>query len=914
MPNDEHRPLADDVRRLGATLGQVIARLSGQQTYEAVESLRVASRDRRRNGGAALGELLARVDALPLSVAADVARAFTLFFLLINTAEQVHRVRRRRQFSSDQPKHASPRWLFARLKESGADAEAARRAIAAQWVRPVLTAHPTEATRRTVLLLQSRVADALLRRDRAESDAERARADVDLAAEVELLWLTSEVRHDRPSVLDEVSNVVWYLSDRLMDATDHVAHAFDAAFREAYGERLGVRVPVELGSWVGGDRDGNPFVTPETTVAAARRAGRAVLLSYEADLQRLIEQLSLSAGIAEPPEALRERVAEYKALLSETWERNARRDADEPLRLLCSFAEERCRRRRRMIEARDSGEAAEDPAAYGEPEALLADLELCATVLESAGATHTLDAHVMPMIRRVERFGFHGMELDMREDSSVHAHALEQITAAVGVSTPDEASLTRELLARRPLISPYTELPEDTRKVLGVFDAVRQIQSELGVRAADTFVLSMAETPAHVLGALMLARECGLVDLAGSAPKSTLDIVPLFETGSDLEGAEGTMRALFQNPAYQRQLAARGKRQEIMLGYSDSAKDVGVLAAAWILYRAQERLVRVASDAGVALSLFHGRGGTVGRGGGSPVYRAFSALPPGSIGPGVKVTEQGEVISQKFGITSIAERSLEIMLSAAVMASRTDFRKDLKSGELSGFEATMEDLSQRALAVFRRTVHESPELFQLLQTATPLSELANVHFGSRPAYRKSGTGSMKGIRAIPWVFGWTQSRLLLPGWLGAGTALTDVMAAPGGLERLRAMAARWPFFDDLLSKMEMVCAKADLTVAELYVTELGGNRALLDELSQELERTVSAILAIRDRSELLEEHRFLRSAIRLRNPYIDPLHLLQVSLIKKKRAGQLSETDAELVARGIGSTVNGIAQGMRNTG
>ena len=374
------------------------------------------------------------------------------------------------------------------------------------------------------------------------------------------------------------------------------------------------------------------------------------------------------------------------------------------------------------------------------------------------------------------------------------------------------------------------------------------------------------------------------------------------------------MRALFQNPAYQRQLAARGKRQEIMLGYSDSAKDVGVLAAAWILYRAQERLVRVASDAGVALSLFHGRGGTVGRGGGSPVYRAFSALPPGSIGPGVKVTEQGEVISQKFGITSIAERSLEIMLSAAVMASRTDFRKDLKSGELSGFEATMEDLSQRALAVFRRTVHESPELFQLLQTATPLSELANVHFGSRPAYRKSGTGSMKGIRAIPWVFGWTQSRLLLPGWLGAGTALTDVMAAPGGLERLRAMAARWPFFDDLLSKMEMVCAKADLTVAELYVTELGGNRVLLDELARELERTVSAILAIRDRSELLEEHRFLRSAIRLRNPYIDPLHLLQVSLIKKKRGGGLSEADAELVARGIGSTVNGIAQGMRNTG
>ncbi len=490
MPNDvraEDRPLAEDVRRLGATLGRVIARLSGQETFEAVESLRVASRDRRRDGGdaEAFRSLLAEVDALPLEVAADVARAFTLFFLLINTAEQVHRVRRRRQFASEQPKHASPRWLVGELQRSGADAAAAREAIAGTSVRPVLTAHPTEATRRTVLLLQSRVADALLRRDRAESDAERARADVDSAAEVELLWLTSEVRHDRPSVLDEVSNVVWYLSDRLMDATDHVAHGFDAAFRAAFGEPLGVRVPVELGSWVGGDRDGNPFVTPETTLSAARRAGRAVLLAYEADLGKLIEQLSLSASIAAPPEELRQRVAEYKELLPDTWERNARRDADEPLRLLCSFAQERCRRLRRVIEARDAGEAVEDPAAYAQSFELVNDLALCDEVLSAAGATHTLDAHVLPMIRRVERFGFHGLSLDMREDSSVHTGALAQIAEAVGADELDEAHLTRELLSRRPLISPYTELPDDTRKVLGVFDVVRRIQGELGAAGGE---------------------------------------------------------------------------------------------------------------------------------------------------------------------------------------------------------------------------------------------------------------------------------------------------------------------------------------------------------------------------------------------------------------------------------------------
>lgn len=913
--NAEDRPLAEDVKLLGATLGRVIARLAGADTFQAVESLRKACRARRRDAldPDALRSLLARVSSLPPQLAADVARSFTLFFVLINTAEQVHRVRRRRQQDSPGPQHASAQWLVEELARRGLGAEAARAAITSVSVRPVLTAHPTEATRRTVLLLQSRVAAALLRRDVAATELERERAETELTAEVELLWLTSETRRDRPSVLDEVSNVVWYLSDRLMDAADEVARSFEDAFAGVYAEPLGAPVSVELGSWVGGDRDGNPFVTPATTLSAARRAARAVVLSHERDLDRLVERLSVSTRIAEAPLALRAKVDGYKAMMPEIWERNARRDAEEPLRLLCTFMRERMRRFRLRTEAFDAGGSADEAAAYRDSDELLADLALCSSVLEEAGAVETLRTQLTPLVGRVRRCGFFGLRLDMREDASVHADAVEQIATGIGMRVLDSAALERELAGKRPLLSEHTPLPEETRAALAVFDVMRRAQDELGRGAAETFVLSMTQSADDVLRALLLARECGLVDLSSEAPRSRIDIVPLFETGADLERAPATMTALFSSPTYQRQLTARERHQEVMLGYSDSAKDVGVLPAAWLLYRAQWELVRTARDHGVSLSLFHGRGGTVGRGGGSPVYRAIGALPPGSIGSRIKVTEQGEVISQKFGIASIAERSLEVMLSAAIIARMDDFRASLAREEVESFEATMAELASLALPVFRGLVHDTPVLYELLVSATPLEELANVHFGSRPAFRRRGAGSMRGIRAIPWVFGWTQSRFLLPGWLGAGTAFERVMAREGGTRQLRNMALKWPFFDDLLSKMEMVCAKADLNVARLYVEELGGPPAVMSELESEFSRATRAILEIREQRELLEGHRFLATAVHLRNPYIDPLHLLQIAAIKQKRSG-LEGGDAELASRAIASTINGIAQGMRNTG
>jgi phosphoenolpyruvate carboxylase len=402
------------------------------------------------------------------------------------------------------------------------------------------------------------------------------------------------------------------------------------------------------------------------------------------------------------------------------------------------------------------------------------------------------------------------------------------------------------------------------------------------------------------------------LDLSNATPTSKIDVVPLFETGDDLTNAATVLTELFADPVYRKQLAARGMRQEVMLGYSDSAKDAGLLPASWALYRAQEELTEVCESAGVALTLFHGRGGTVGRGGGSPVYRALCALPPGSLRGSIKITEQGEVISQKFGLPAIAERSLEVMLSGTLMAGFHDWRRGIAKDRQDAYRDIMDELSAIAKAQFRKLVYEDDKLFELFVTASPVKELAHVHFGSRPAYRERKGTTMAGIRAIPWVFGWTQMRLMLPGWLGVGTALSELMQDPAKALLLTEMATDWPFFDDLLGKVEMVCSKADMELAFLYVRELEGNQELFAELKQRFEETLRCIETLRARPLLGDQPR-LRDTLALRSRYLDPLHLLEVSLLKRKRA--LGETQVpDHLDRGLGTTLNGLALGLRNTG
>ncbi|MEO5589422.1 MAG: phosphoenolpyruvate carboxylase, partial [Gemmatimonadaceae bacterium] len=771
--------------------------------------------------------------------------------------------------------------------------------------------------RRTLLALQSRVADLLLDR---EEKPRHEQLDIEelLGSEVELLWLTSEVRRDRPTVGDEVSTVLWYLETRLLQASAHAMDSMTRAFEtefQADGDDTGHAPTIRIGTWVGGDRDGNPFVTPATAIAAARRASHIIIGKYQETIDELVRQVSVSTRIADITDALQSSLEPDRELMPAVWEANSRRNADEPIRLKLTFVAARLAATRALIASRDAGRAdAIDLAAYPTVNDLLDDLMLIRGALDAAGAALTRSRLLDPLIRSVRANGFHGMMMDLRDHSEVHTAALADISGATGVAL-DSAGLRRELVGRRPIIGSNVELSQDANRVMETFRAIATIQREAGEPAASTYIVSMTRSADDLMRVLVLAREAGLVDLAGETPTSSLDVVPLFETLDDLANAPAVMRQLLADPAYRRQLAARGDRQEVMIGYSDSSKDAGMLASSWALYRVQESLAPVFREAGVTLTLFHGRGGSVGRGGGSPVYRAIAALPPDSIDGGIKITEQGEIISQQFGLIPIAERTLEVTLSGVLLQEMSDWRAELSEQEISTFRETIETLSARSLEVYRSMAHDDPEVFKMFERASPIEELALARFGSRPTYRPGGGAGIDGIRAIPWVFGWTQNRLMLPGWLGVGTALSEMANGPTGLTLLKRMAECWPFFDDLIGRVDMVCAKADIRVTRAYVKSLGANEALLERLIAEYDLTVAMILAIRETSSLLNDNEVLQAAIALRNPYVDALSVLQIShLLKKRSLTNGTASEREQIDSILSTTVSGIAQGLRNTG
>jgi phosphoenolpyruvate carboxylase len=914
------RSLHGDVRWLASALGRVIRRLEGDRCFEAVEGLRTSCRARRRGeeGAPSLQNIFSEVQELDLSTAAKVARAFTLFFLLINTAEQVQRVRR----SGDrlaQPEDyqdvelGSMRRVLQELKDRGHSAETVMDAISHVTVRPVLTAHPTEATRRTVLSLQDRVAQLLLERDQA-TPTRRVEVEAALEAEVELLWFTSEVRHDRLQVMDEVGNVLWYFEDRLFDVSAQVIEHLQEGFAAIFGKDLGTPLALSFGSWVGGDRDGNPYVTPEITEEAARRSSYSVLGKYIGAIADLIERLSLSDRIVSVPPSLRASIETDSKVLPDVWQKNQRRDADEPIRLKLSFIRARLEQTQKQLEAYSAHRSGAFRAAYANASEFEHDLALIDEALKNAGATGARQTLLNPLMIRVRMLGFYGFCMDVRNDAYEHARAFEEIAATLKQPDFDYQALERELLGTRPLIGPLQKLSERSENVVETFKAIKRIHQQVSPEAASTYIISMAKSSEDLLRVLLLAREAGLVNLASDPPESSLDVVPLFETLDDLKNAAPIMQRLFASEVYARQLVARGMRQEVMLGYSDSAKDAGLLTSSWALYCTQRDLSHVCKAAGVTQELFHGRGGTVGRGGGSPVFRALSALPPGTIGSRVKITEQGEVISQKYGILSLAERTLEVTLAGTVLSMFNDWREQLAPGEEDRFETRMHVLSETALRVFRKLVHEDKALYELFLKCTPVEELAYVHFGSRPAYRQHGTGALQGMRAIPWVFGWMQNRLILPGWLGVGSALQETIATPGGLEELQRMAEVWPFFDDLVGKVEMVCSKVDIDIARLYVEELGGSLGLFEVLQKEFQATVDAILAIKKQRRLLEHQPTLESTLLLRDPYVDPLSLLQVVFMERKRGLKEDSKELALLNSALSTTLNGVAQGLRNTG
>src|SRR5690242_6983873 len=504
--------------------------------------------------------------------------------------------------------------------------------------------------------------------------------------------------------------------------------------------------------------------------------------------------------------------------------------------------------------------------------------------------------------------------MDVRDHADVHTAAINEILPS-GKNGPDAARLRAALTGKNKSLRRTRKLSADTKRVIDTFRAIQTIQDEAGEAAACTYIVSMTRSVDDLLKVLLLAREAGLVDLTRKDSVSRLNVVPLFETLDDLEHAPKIMRSLLEDPLYARQLEARGRRQEVMIGYSDSSKDAGMIASSWALYRAQESLIDVFDDARVELTLFHGRGGSVGRGGGSPVYRALAALPPETTKGRIKITEQGEIVSQQFGLLPVAERTLEVTAAGTLLQEFSDWRQRAGIKEVQDFREVMDRMATRSRDVYHSLVYDGDELFQLFRMATPIDELANARFGSRPSYRPGAKAGIEGIRAIPWGFGWTQIRLMLTGWLGVGTALGQEVSTRQGLRRLQRMASAWPFVDDMLGKAEMVCAKTDVDIARAYIRHLGADIKLAERLIAEYQRAVESLLLIRGHRQLLDDIPVLQSAIALRNPYVDPLSLLQISLLRRKRTGAgADKRQKEAIENALSTTLSGIAQGLRNTG
>ena len=914
----EDRALHDDVRWLGSILGRVILNLEGKECFEAVERLRGACRARRQNEPQAPGmdALLSFVESLPLETSVKVARAFTLFFVLINTAEQVHRVRccQPQALTSTALKGVpSLQEALEHLKQRRHPAEEVFQVLSEMAVKPVLTAHPTEPTRHTILDLQTRIARRLLSMA-VMIPAERKELEELLEAEIEILWLTAEVRRDRSTVMDEISNVLWYLEHHFLETEALVIKTLQRAMREVYEWDRPPHLPLRLGSWVGGDRDGNPNVTPDLTLYAARSASAVILGMYRKKVQELIEFLSLSTRIKPVPKKLLNSLKKDRKDLPDLWRRIRERNSDEPIRQKLSFIAGRLEATEEVMNERRFGRAKARPRAYSHSGDFEEDLLLIMDSLEKAKARHAREVFLDPLLASLRTHGFFGYLLDIRENAKVHFEASEELFHLLAPPSFDSKSIEEQLLARRPDSGNHLSFSDRTQNVLNVFRAIFQLQEEIGPEAASSYIVSMTKSAEDLLRVLLLAREAGLVDLSSEPAFSRLDVVPLFETHQDLINAPQIMISLFSSPAYRRQLEARGMQQEVMIGYSDSTKDVGLIPASWALYQAQENLTRVCEKAKVNLIFFHGRGGTVGRGGGSSVFRALLALPPSTVKGRIKITEQGEVISQKYGLIHVGVESIETLVAGTLLASMNEGCEDLRPGDKKLFAEMMDHLSELALQVYREHVYGAGRLFRLFLEATPAPELAHMHFGSRPAYREGGADTMEALRAIPWVFGWTQIRLNLPAWLGSGTALSKVAEEPEALQILQRMARTWCFFDDLMGKLEMICAKTDLTIARAYVQNLApDSNELLEKLEAEFLKTVDILLRIRESPYLLMDQPMLQTAIAHRDQYIDPLSLLQISFLRRKRRTNQDDPERELLQRGLNTTLNGIAQGLKNT-
>ena len=892
------RPLRGDVGWLGALLGELLRELAPAGLYETVEAARVAARHRRKGDAEAGSELASLLRELSTERALEVVRAFGAYFGVVNTAEQVHRMRRRIDYQralTTQP--ASLRASIEELHRRGTSLDELRDALASVVVEPVFTAHPTETVRRTMLKKEQRLALRLVERFLKDSLDPGALATIEdgIALEIASAWQTEQQLPGRPTVGEEVEHVLFFLSDVLFRVVPAVHDELEDAIAEVYGTRIRIDRPlVRFASWVGGDMDGNPNVGADTMRSALGRHLEMALRRYQGELRKLHEHLSHSTTrVAIDPQVL-DRIADYRSRFAEAFDEVPERYAVMPYRQLLWLMTAR-------LERKGRGEA----GGYGPPEEFRADLALIADSLAKSGGSRSGLALVERTLRRVDAFGFHLAALDVRQDAETHRRVVGELLGDQGFS--ERAPAERTSLIAEALRTGVTSVPdspsEEATKTLEVFRAFSDALGNYGPRALGPYIISMAQGPDDALAVLLLARAGGCVAGDGSVP---LDISPLFETVDDLAAGPDVLRALSIDATYAAHLAARGRRQVVMLGYSDSNKDGGITASRVALDRAQERLVGTAQELGLELTLFHGRGGSISRGGSKP-RSGILAAPPGALGGYARATEQGEIIGDKFGLRGIASRTLEVTLGALLERTAGG---DPALAATEQQRAIADTLSHASREHYRALVHDDADFTALFQGMTPIDVIERLQIGSRPARRRSMRG-VQDLRAIPWVFAWTQSRAVLPGWFGVGTGL-EAAIEQHGLEAVRNAARSWPFLTTFLADVEMVLAKSDMDIAARYSGLAGDVGArLFPTLREEHERSIDAILHVGEVGELLERDPTLQRSIRLRNPYIDPMSFLQIDFLARWREGDRQDKDLERV---LAQTVRGIARGLRNTG